>query len=78
MPATIRIVKGRLASLPEPQRFDFTDLDCIQPGVSRSIISKLKDYVDFFERAECGFRVEEVNERYNGEVGSGEDDPCVV
>lgn len=80
MPATVSVVEADTipALLAEPQRFVQTDADGIEPGVAGCFVCKYKDNVDFLERAEGGFWVEEVHKRDDGKVCDSEDDPGAV
>jgi hypothetical protein len=79
MPAAINVLEvGVLAALAEPERLVQADFDGVEPGVSRGFVGEEEDDVDFFEGAESGFGVKEVDEGDDGEVCGGEDDPGAV
>jgi hypothetical protein len=81
MPRAVSVVEVQAllgVLLAEPQRFGLRDLHGGEPGVSGRVVGELEDDVDFFEGAESGFGVEEVDEGQDGEVCGGEDDPGAV
>lgn len=80
MPAAVRIVEADsiFSFLAEPQRLVQTDADCIEPWVTRSFVGKVENYIHLFERAECGFWVQEIDEGDDGKVCHGENDPGAV
>lgn len=81
MPGAVCIVEVETflgVFLAEPQGFTLRDLDGCEPGVAGRIVCELEYDINFFQRPECGFRVEEVDEWNDCEVCSGEDDPCAI
>jgi len=64
--------------LSEPERLALRKANGGEPRVAGRIVRKLEDDIDLLERAEGGFRVEEVNQGDDGEVCDGEDDPCTI
>lgn len=79
MPGTVGVLEASVfASLAEPERLVETDLDGVEPGIAWLFVGEKEDDVDFFQRAECGFGIEEVDERDDGKVCACEDDPGAV
>ena len=80
MPGAVLILEvlALLATLAKPQRLVLADSYNIEPGVAGLLISKREDDINLFKRTEGGFWVEEVNERNDGKVCRGKDDPGAV
>lgn len=80
MPAAVGVVEADavLALFAEPERLVHADFNSVEPWVSGGFVGEEEDDVDFFEGAESGFGVEEVDERDDGEICRGEDDPGAI
>jgi hypothetical protein len=80
VPGAVLVLKfcPLLTALAKPERFILADFDSIEPRIARLFISKCKDNIDLFKRAESGLRVQPVHDRDNGKVRCSKDDPGAI